>query len=269
LAVLLVAALGLIAGLILAIASMIMAVPVDEKAKAVRELLPGVNCGACGYSSCDAYADALANHGAQVGLCSPGGAAVAKATGEFLGVEGKAAVKTALVRCGGCEEFTKRKLEYHGVPSCAAAMQFYGGDWLCQYGCLGYGDCVAACDYGAVTVEEGLARVDPSLCRGCTKCVAACPKNLIVMHDGSAKGVVRCSSHDKGAVTRKACAVGCIGCGKCTKVCQYDAIHVKDFLATINTETCVGCGRCAEVCPTQCISVFGEKKRIAIFEKET
>lgn len=255
-AILLVAGLGLVAGLILAVASILMAVPVDEKAKALRDVLPGINCGACGYSGCDGYADAMANHGAAVGLCSPGGAAVAQATGELLGVSGKVAVKTAFVRCGGCEDFTKRKLEYHGVPSCAAATQFYGGDWLCQYGCLGYGDCMAVCDYGAITVENGLARIDPALCRGCTKCAAACPKNLITMAEAAAKGVVRCSSHDKGPATRKACTVGCIACGKCTKVCEYDAIHVENCLASIDPEKCVGCGKCAEACPVHCISIF-------------
>jgi len=256
LAVLLVAGLGLVAGLILAVASILMAVPVDKKVEALREKLPGINCGACGYSGCDGYAAAMASGEAAVGLCSPGGAAVAEATGDLLGVSGKVEIKTALVRCGGCEEFTTRKLEYHGLPSCAAAIQFYGGHWLCQYGCLGYGDCKEACEYGAITVENGLARIDPSLCRGCTKCAAACPKNLIVMVEGGARGVVRCSSHDKGPATRKTCTVGCIACGKCTKVCEYDAIHVTDFLASIDLEKCVGCGKCAAACPTHCISVF-------------
>ena len=123
-AVLILAALGLLAGLILAVASILMAVPKDEKAEALCELLPGANCGACGYSGCAGYADAMANHGAKVGLCSPGGEAVAKATGEILGVSGEVTRNTALVRCGGCEEFTARKLEYHGLPSCRAATQF-------------------------------------------------------------------------------------------------------------------------------------------------
>ncbi len=265
LAILLVGGLGLLAGLILAVASILMAVPVDEKVQALREKLPGINCGACGYSGCDGYADAMANHGAAVGLCSPGGAAVAQATGDLLGVSGKVEIKTALVRCGGCETYTARKLEYSGLPSCASATLFYGGNWQCQYGCLGYGDCVAVCQYGAIKVENGLAKIDPTLCRGCTKCVSACPKHLIVMNTAKSKGVVRCSSHDKGPVTRKACTVGCIACGKCTKVCEYDAIHIEDFLATIDPEKCVGCGKCAENCPTHCISVFGGA---AVLQKE-
>ncbi len=257
LAILLVAGLGLLAGLILAIASVLMAVPKDEKAEALLEALPGVNCGACGYSGCAGYADAMANAGAPVGLCSPGGAAVAAATADLLGVKSEGvAHKTAVVHCGGCEDFTSRKLDYHGIPSCRAATQFYGGNWECNYGCLGYGDCKAACEYGAITIVDGLASIDPSLCRGCTKCVTACPKNLITMLDAPIRGVVRCSNTDKGAATRAACKVGCIGCGKCTKVCEYDAIAVKDSLARIDPAKCVGCGNCAEACPVHCITIY-------------
>ncbi len=256
-AVLLLAALGLLAGLILAVASILMAVPKDEKAEALCDLLPGANCGACGYSGCAGYADAMANHGAKVGLCSPGGEAVAKATGEFLGVSGDVERKTALVRCAGCDDVTARKLEYHGLKSCRAATQFYGGDWLCNYGCLGYGDCVAACEYGAISVKDGLAYVDASLCRGCTKCVSACPKKLIVMAGSATRSVVRCSSRDKGPKTRAACKVGCLGCGKCTKVCEHDAVQVTNFLASIDPDKCVGCGKCAEACPVHCITLFG------------
>ena len=257
LAILLLAGLGLIAGLVLAVASAVMAVPRDEKAEALRDVLPGANCGACGYSGCDGYAKAMANEGAPVGLCSPGGAAVAEATAKLLGVEsGGVETRTALVRCGGCEGVTSRKMDYQGLDSCRAANQLYGGDWQCQYGCLGHGDCKKACEYGAITIENGLARVDPSLCRGCGLCVKVCPKDLIALVPGQVRGVVRCSSHDKGALVRKICSKGCIGCMKCTKVCQYDAIHVENSLAAIDGEKCVGCGACAKACPTGCISVF-------------
>lgn len=255
-AVLLLAGLGLLAGLVLAVASVLMAVPTDERVVAVRELLPGANCGACGYSGCDGYANAMVNGGAPVGLCSPGGSAVAEATGKMLGVSGEVVRKTALVRCGGCEEFTARKLDYHGLPSCRAAAQFFGGNWLCNYGCLGYGDCAAACEYGAITVKDGLARVDSTLCRGCTKCAAACPKKLIEMSEGAVPAVVRCSNRDKGAATRAACKVGCIGCGKCQKLCEHDAVHVVNNLAAIDAAKCVGCGKCAEGCPVKCIEML-------------
>ncbi len=256
------AALGLGFGLILAIASAVMAVPRDEKVEQLCEVLPGANCGACGYSGCDGYAQAMVHDGAKVGLCSPGGTAVAQATAELLGVSSDGVqTLTAMIRCGGCEQHTKRKLQYHGLQSCAAATQFYGGNWLCNHGCLGYGDCANACEYGAITIEDGLARIDASLCRGCTKCVAACPKSLIVMYPGSARGVVRCQNTDKGGIVRKACSVGCIGCMKCTKVCEHDAIHVTNFLAEIDIEKCIGCGACADNCPVDCITIFGHEAK--------
>lgn len=254
-----VAGLGLLAGLILAVASVLMAVPVDEKVVRLREALPGANCGACGFSGCDGYAEAMAHDGAKVGLCSPGGEETAVKTAEILGVSGGAVEKkAAVVRCGGCEEVTRRKLQYHGIPSCAAANQFYGGDWACSYGCLGYGDCVAACAYDAIHVEKGLARVDSEQCTACGLCAKACPKSLIAVLPADAAGVVRCSSHDKGAAVRKACTKGCIGCMKCTKVCEYEAITVQNHLASIRPDKCVGCGKCAEACPVGCIEIRGK-----------
>ncbi|NLM83212.1 MAG: RnfABCDGE type electron transport complex subunit B [Clostridiales bacterium] len=264
LAVGILAGLGLVFGLILSIASAVMAVPRDEKVEALKEVLPGANCGACGYSGCEGYAQAMAHEGARVGLCSPGGAAVAEATAEILGVS-NTGVKTqvALVRCGGCKSFDGVKQEYRGIPTCRAAAQFFGGDRACSYGCLGYGDCAAACEYGAIRIKDGLAYIDASKCRGCTTCVAACPKALITMAPGSTRGVVRCSSHDKGAVVRKVCRTGCIGCMRCTKVCEHDAIHVKDALAEIDPEKCTGCGQCADNCPTECITIFGYRHSLS------
>jgi electron transport complex protein RnfB len=258
LAVGILAGLGLIFGLILAIASAVMAVPRDEKVEALKEVLPGANCGACGYSGCEGYAQAMAHEGAKVGLCSPGGSAVADATAELLGVSNPGVERqVALVRCGGCKCFDGIKQVYTGIATCKAASQFFGGDRNCSYGCLGYGDCAAACEYGAIRIEDGLAYIDAAKCKGCTMCVAACPKALIAMAPAGTRGVVRCSSHDKGAVVRKVCSTGCIGCMKCTKVCEYDAIHVHNALASIDPEKCTGCGKCADNCPTECITVFG------------
>lgn len=256
LAVLIVAGLGLIAGLILAVASVLLAVPRDEKVEALREVLPGANCGACGYSGCDGYAQAMAHEGAKVGLCSPGGEAVAAATAALLGVSGHVDKKIALVRCGGCDEASARQLTYQGVRSCAAAHQFYGGDKACAAGCLGYGDCAAVCEYDAIRVENGLAHIEPDHCRACGLCVGACPKGLITLIPAGTGAAVRCMSHEKGAVVRKACTAGCIGCMKCTKACPTGAITVDTFLASIDPAVCTGCGACAQVCPSGCISVL-------------
>lgn len=252
------ALLGLLAGLLLSIVSALMAVPRDPKADALQEVLPGINCGVCGYSGCAGYAAAMASEGAPLGLCSPGGEEVARLTAEILGTAPAGVQKKiAVMLCGGDEEHCKRKLDYQGPATCAGAVLCFGGDKTCGYGCLGYGDCAAACEYGAIRIENGLARIDPGKCVGCAACVSACPKSVIKMTPGKARGVVRCSSRDKGGVTRKACGVGCIGCMRCVKACEYDAIHVEENLAKIDAKKCVGCGACAEVCPTECITIFG------------
>lgn len=258
-AVLVVAGLALLAGLVLAVASIVLAVPRDEKTEALRELLPGANCGACGYSGCDGYAHAMAHEGAKVGLCSPGGEEVAAATAALLGVSASLQRRTALVHCGGCEEAASRKLTYRGLPSCAAASAFYGGDLACSYGCLGYGDCMSVCEYDAIAVENGLARIDEDKCRACGLCVKTCPKGIISLVPADAGSVVRCSSHDKGAQVRKVCTAGCIGCGKCQKACPVGAAKVENFLASIDPEVCTGCGACAAACPAGCISMLGGK----------
>lgn len=256
--IVIVAAIGLALGLVLAVCSVVFAVPRDEKAEELRAILPGANCGACGYSGCDGYAAALAHEGAPANRCTPGGEQVAKSLAALLGVEETAVeVRAAVVRCGGCKEVAGHKLQYQGVPTCLAASQFFGGDKACAYGCLGYGDCAKACSYGCITVEDGLARVDPNRCVDCGLCEKACPKGLIALLPGSTRGVVRCHSHEKGAQTRKVCTTGCIGCMKCAKVCEYDAIHVEGFLAALDPRKCVGCGACADSCPVGCIEIFG------------
>ena len=200
LSVLIVSAIGLLAGLGLAVASIVMAVPVDEKAEALEAVLPGANCGACGFSGCAGYAKALS--------------------------EGKTQ-ETALSAPGG------------------------------SYGCLGYGDCAEACPYDAIKICEGVAQVDPLLCRACKLCVATCPKQLItLMPLHERKAAVMCHNTDKGGPARRACKAACIGCMRCVKACEYGAVTVKNNLAVIDGEKCVACGKCAEVCPSKCIHLF-------------
>ncbi len=267
-AILIVAGIGLLLGLVLAVCSVVFAVPRDEKAEELRALLPGANCGACGYSGCDGYAAALTHDGAPANRCTPGGEAVAKALSAALRVEETAVeIKAAVVRCGGCNEAAGRKLQYQGVRTCLAASQFFGGDKACSYGCLGYGDCAAACPYGCITVEDGLARVDTARCVACGLCAEACPKKLIALLPGTTRGVVRCQSHEKGAQTRKVCTAGCIGCMKCTKACAHGAIRVEQFLAVIDPKKCVGCGACADTCPVGCIQIYTKSEKIKEPEK--
>lgn len=256
--ILLVSGIGLLAGIILAVASTIMAVPKDETAEALEEALPGANCGACGYSGCSGYAEALAKGEAEMGLCSPGGQEVADRCAEIMGVEARAvALKTALVRCMGSYDNTSDKMAYDGLRSCAAAELLSGGVTTCRYGCMGLGDCAAVCEYGAVSICNGVAKIDPARCTGCSKCVKACPKSLIKFVDKKPQAVVRCSSCDKAPVVVKSCKVGCIGCKKCERICQYDAIHVKDFCAYVDADKCTACGECIDACPRHIITMFG------------
>lgn len=254
-AVAVVAGIGLLIGLILAIASVVMAVPKDEKAEAVLELLPGANCGACGYSGCEGYAKALAKGEAKPGLCSPGGEACTEAIETLLGVKGETIKKVAVVQCMGNCDNTSNKAEFQGINSCLAAHKIGSGITACSYGCLGMGDCVSVCMSDAITVCNGVAIVDNDKCAGCGLCADACPRKLISIVPVKQQAVVRCSNHDKGAVAKKACKAACIGCMKCVKVCEAGAVKVTDFCATVDPEKCTGCGACVENCPCGCITI--------------
>lgn len=258
-AVILLAAIGLIAGLGLAIAAKFFAVPVDEKAEAIREILPGANCGACGFSGCDGYAAALSKgETADTARCAPGGNDVSKQIAEYLGLSaGSVAPQAAVVLCNGTNTNAVVKMNYMGVDSCRMAEQLFGGPKECIYGCLGLGDCARACPYGAIKICDGVARIDPMTCRACKMCMRTCPKHLIEMKPiHEAKAAVLCKNTDKGAVTRKECSAGCIGCMKCTKVCETEAVTVTNFVAHVNTGKCTGCGKCAEVCPVKAINLI-------------
>ncbi len=253
-AIIIVAGIGLIAGVGLCVASTLMSAPVDRKLKDIRDTLPGANCGACGFAGCDDYAAAIAQGKTTPNLCGPGGADTAKALSEILGTEITAQKYVAFVACGGDCEKTDTKFLYYGLQSCTAANMLYSGPSACSFGCLGLGDCAKACDKGALSIVNGTAKVNDELCAGCRKCVTACPKKIINMIPASNALKVVCSNTDKGATVKKACAVGCIGCKLCQKQCEFCAITVEDNLAQINPELCTACGKCAEKCPQKCIT---------------
>ncbi|MCR5041747.1 MAG: RnfABCDGE type electron transport complex subunit B [Clostridia bacterium] len=260
-AVIFVGAVGLVCGAAIVVLSKFFAVPADEKAEEIEALLPGANCGACGFSGCSGYASALSKGETEkVNLCKPGGQDVADAVSALLGKE-SAAVETvvAVVRCRGWNGVAVKKHKYDGISSCRLASQLYGGEKACPNGCLGLGDCVDACPFGAIYVsDKGVARVDPDKCRACGICVDTCPKKLIdLLPAERAAAAVLCRNTQKGAQTRKACANGCIGCMKCQKACETGAVKVTDFCAEVDFSLCTGCGKCEEVCPTGAIAVRG------------
>ena len=247
---------GLVCAAVLVIASKLMAVKEDERFPAVRDCLPGANCGACGFAGCDGYAKALCeNPDTPTNLCIPGADAVAKQLSEVLGVEFADVVEmVAVVRCSGDCEATADKVDYRGIESCAAAKLMYGGKGACSYGCLGFGDCAARCPHGGIYIDGGVARIDRDDCVGCGMCAKVCPNNVITLIPAVKKVVVACSNKDKGAATRKVCSKGCIACRKCVKACPKEAISIVDNVAVIDQEKCVGCKLCVKNCTTGCIS---------------
>lgn len=251
--VIVVAIIGLIAGLGLALASKFMSVKTDEKQEKIRECLPGANCGACGYSGCDGYAEAVAKGEAEPNKCAPGGATTASALAELLGVEIDTNPMVAFVGCGGDCEKTKTKYGYDGMMSCSAANLLYKGPLSCEYGCIGFGDCSKACPFGAITINNGKPIVCEDICVGCAKCVSACPKGVISLVPKNAKTFVNCNNKSKGAPVVKNCSVSCIACGMCEKACPNGAISVTDNLATIDYSLCTSCGKCKDACKRQVI----------------
>jgi Na+-translocating ferredoxin:NAD+ oxidoreductase RNF subunit RnfB len=242
-------------GIILVVVAKFFEIPIDERQTQLREMLPGANCGACGYSSCDAYSAALANGGVPSGLCSVGGPELSVSLAAYLGVEAQSVdPRIACVMCNGDTESTRTRYEYQGIQDCVTASMMFSGPWACTFGCLGLGTCVKACPYDAIVVLKGVAVVDPDKCRSCELCVPSCPKNLIFMIPHREHSLqVRCRNAQSGAETRKLCTVGCIGCQRCVKVCGDDAIHMKGPLASIDQDKCTACGKCKEVCPTNSI----------------
>lgn len=260
--VLIVAAIALVAGVGLGVANRFMAVAGDPKAEAIEKVLPGANCGACGYSGCKGYANALAEGSAQNGQCSVGGDAVAKDIGEILGVAPLAvARKTAVVHCRGTADCQKTQMRYDGISSCKAASGLYGGSGACAYGCIGLGDCADHCEFDAIAVCNGVAMVNDEACRACGKCVSACPRGLISLVPYEKSAVVLCSNLDKGTMTKAVCSVGCIGCRMCAKVCEAEAITFEGGCARIQAEKCVGCGKCASACK---LGVIRMQSQVAI-----
>lgn len=258
-AVVIVAGIGLLAGLLLSVLSKLMAVKADEKAQQIEELLPGANCGACGFAGCSAYASALSQgETADTGLCAPGGNETSKKIAGIMGLASADIMPmTAVVCCKGSRDKAETKMIYSGVQSCKLASQLFGGDKSCTYGCLGLGDCARACPYDAILLCDGIAVVNPSLCKACKVCVNTCPKNLIeLMPKGHLTAGVLCKNHDKGAKTKKDCAVGCIGCTKCVKACPNNAITMDNFVARVDNSLCTACGACSEVCPTKAIDLI-------------
>lgn len=246
---------GIVIGIVLGIAGEKFKVEVDPKEEAVLEVLPGNNCGACGYPGCSGLAAAIAKGEAPVNACPVGGAPVGEKVGAIMGVAAEETVRNvAFVMCGGDCTKTKDLYKYTGVEDCVTVKNMpNGGPKGCTYGCMGYGSCVKVCPFDAIHVVNGIAVVDKEQCKACEKCIKVCPQHLIELVPYDSTHLVNCHSNAKGKQLMSVCDVGCIGCMMCVKACEYDAVKVENSLAHIDQSKCVGCGKCAAKCPRHII----------------
>ena len=230
-------------------------VDVDEREAAVRAVLPGNNCGACGYAGCDAMAAAIAKGEAPVNGCPVGGEPVAKQIGDIMGVEAEAAERyVAFVKCKGSCDVTRNQGNYIGVKDCRTAALSGMNITDCDYGCLGFGSCEAVCPNDAIKVVNGVACVNEAKCVACGLCAKACPKGLIELVPAKSRVRVQCSNKERGPIVKKNCEAGCIGCTLCTRQCEFGAITVTNNIAHIDYSKCTQCGKCAEKCPAKVIT---------------
>ena len=248
--------LGLAFGIALSLASIFFAVKEDERIKKISDILPGANCGACGFAGCEAFAKAVVEGTANPAGCSAGGEETADKISEIIGRDADFIKQIARVKCSGACETSPNRFEYSGIGDCRTAVRLGGGPKACQYGCMGLGTCAKVCPQDAISFETGIAKIDESLCIACGKCISVCPKNLIKLVPSTAKYFVACASKDKGAEMKGVCSGGCIGCKICEKNCPEDAIEVENNLAKIITHKCKNCGICKEKCPKKIIKEF-------------
>ena len=252
--------LGLLLALVLCWVARKFKVEEDPRIDEIEKVMPGANCGGCGFAGCRAFADsAVKASDLDSHYCPVGGNDVMKQVAAILGYEVKAkAPQVAVVRCAGSCEARPRVNVYDGENSCKVKAALYSGDTLCPYGCLGCGDCVDACQFGAISMDPatGLPVVDDAKCTGCGACAKACPKHVIEIRNKGPRSMrvyVSCINKDKGGVARKACSAACIGCGKCAKVCAHEAITIADNVAYIDFTKCKLCKKCVTECPTGAI----------------
>ncbi len=272
-AILALLALGVIFGIILSIAKILLHVDKDPRILDISENLPGANCGACGLPGCSAYAEKIVEHGMDITLCPVGGSETVEVIAGIMGVEagesGTAVI--ARVHCQGGNAEAKKTFEYDGPMNCAAADTTMGGEKVCSSGCLGYADCVSVCPFDAIYMgDNGLPVVDWQACTGCGKCVESCPRDIISCMPENIEVHVMCKNTEKAPIMKKGCSVGCIGCQLCVKACKENfvdndkvesAITVTSFCATIDTETCINCMKCAEVCPVPVVHPINISKK--------
>ncbi len=255
-AILIMGSLSLLLGIILTLANRKLQVPVSVEEQSINEVLPGANCGACGYPGCSNYAAAVASGEAPVNKCTVGGSDVAAQIAKIMGLDAgeEEEKKVAVLKCQGSAKHAKPVVRYDGVQDCWSAHYINGHESGCEYGCLGLGTCERVCPFDAIHIgEEGLPVVDEEKCTGCGICVENCPRNVLELQPISQKVVIACESQNKLADVKKVCDIGCISCQLCVKKCPQNAIYMDGNIPVIEWDKCDNCGVCVAVCPTKTI----------------
>ena len=250
--------LSLVFGALLGFSAKKFAVKTDPKIEKINSVLPGVNCGGCGFPGCSMFAQAVTKKEASYKGCPAGGSSTAEKIAAAMGIDpvvtGR---KVAFIKCNGIDDNVKHNYIYNGPKNCVAASQLAtGGSKACNYGCLGLASCKNACPFDAIKIIDSIAVVNEKKCTACGKCISACPKHLIEIVPEKSKVRIMCNSHDKGRIVRENCRAGCIGCLICQKACPESAITVIDNIAHIDYDKCTLCKECVKKCPAKVIKIL-------------